>query len=100
MLNGLSVLTGIPGGDRPINIEGATLMRQLVLRNQVMAGSVNASLKHFEMVIDDLKKARETWGSAIGQLITPQFHCTEFAKALSLRLADEIKTVLEWEKPV
>lgn len=83
-----------------MNIEGATLMRQLVLRNQVMAGSVNASLKHFEMAIDDLKKARETWGSAIGQLITPQFHYTEFAKALSLRLADEMKTVLEWEKPV
>jgi glucose 1-dehydrogenase len=99
-VNGLYVLTGIPGGDRPINIEGATLMRQLVLRNQVMVGSVNASLKHFEMAIDDLKKAQEMWGDAIGQLITHRFHYSEFAKALSLRSADEIKTVLEWEKPV
>ena len=99
-VNGLYVLTGIPGGDRPINIEGATLMRQLVLRNQVMVGSVNASLKHFEMAIDDLQKAQEMWGNAIGQLITHRFHYSEFAKALSLRSADEIKTVLEWERPV
>jgi glucose 1-dehydrogenase len=98
-INGLYVLTGIPGGGRPINIEGAALMRQLVLRNQVMVGSVNASLKHFEMAITDLKKAQETWGDAIGQLITHRFHYTEFMKALSLRSEDEIKTVLEWEKP-
>ncbi len=98
-VNGLYVLTGIPGGDRPINVEGAALMRQLVLRNQVMVGSVNASHKHFEMAIDDLKKAREAWGDAIGQLITHRFHYTEFMRALSLRSEDEIKTVLEWDKP-
>lgn len=44
------------------NIEGATLMWQLVLRNQVMVGSVNASRRHFQMAVDDLDKARETWG--------------------------------------
>jgi threonine dehydrogenase-like Zn-dependent dehydrogenase len=95
-MNGLYVLTGIPGGDRPMNIEGATLMRQLVLRNQVMVGSVNASRKHFQMAVEDLGKARKTWGNTIDQMITHRFPYTQFAVALSLHSTDEIKTILEW----
>jgi threonine dehydrogenase-like Zn-dependent dehydrogenase len=97
-INGLYVLTGIPGGDRPINIEGATLMRQLVLRNQVMVGSVNAGRKHFQMAVDDLDKARKTWGDAMNHLITHRFPYTQFPEALSLHSPDEIKAVLEWRK--
>jgi threonine dehydrogenase-like Zn-dependent dehydrogenase len=97
-VNGIYVLTGIPGGDRPMNVEGGTLMRQLVLRNQVMVGSVNASRKHFQMAVDDLEKARETWGDAVNHLITHRFPYTQFAEALSLHSPDEIKAVLEWRK--
>ena len=46
--NGLYVLTGIPEGDRPLQIPGAELIRQLVLDNQVMLGSVNAARGHFK----------------------------------------------------
>jgi threonine dehydrogenase-like Zn-dependent dehydrogenase len=95
-INGLYVLTGIPGADRPINIEGAALMQQLVLKNQVMVGSVNESQKHFQMAVQDLKKARETWGNALDQMITHQFPYEQFEEALGLRSKDEIKTVLVW----
>ncbi len=97
-MNGLYVLTGIPGGNRPINIEGPTLMRQLVLKNQVMVGSVNASQKHFQIAVEDLERAQKTWGDAIHRVITHRFPYTEYAEALSLRSTDEIKTVLEWER--
>jgi threonine dehydrogenase-like Zn-dependent dehydrogenase len=97
-INGLYVLTGIPGADRPINIEAAALMRKLVLKNQVMVGSVNESQKHFQMAVQDLKKARETWGNAIDQMITHQFPYQQFEEALALRSKDEIKTVLVWGK--
>jgi hypothetical protein len=46
-LTGIYMLTGIPGGDRPLQIPGAELVRQLVLDNQVMLGSVNAARGHF-----------------------------------------------------
>jgi threonine dehydrogenase-like Zn-dependent dehydrogenase len=95
-MNGLYVLTGIPGGDRPINIEGAALMRQLVLKNQVMVGSVNAGRKHFQMAVEDLENAQKTWGSAIDRIITHRFPYTQFEEALALRSTDEIKTILEW----
>jgi threonine dehydrogenase-like Zn-dependent dehydrogenase len=97
-MNGLYVLTGIPGGDRPINIEGATLMRQLVLKNQVMVGSVNASRKHFQTAVEDLGKARKTWSNAIDGIITHRFPYAQFEEALSLRSPDEIKTVLDWKR--
>jgi glucose 1-dehydrogenase len=95
-MNGLYVLTGIPGGDRPINIEGAALMRQLVLRNQVMVGSVNASRKHFLTAVEDLQNAQKNWGNAIGRIVTHRFPYTQFEEALALHSTDEIKTVLEW----
>src|SRR6185436_729122 len=42
-MNGVYAVTGIPAGDRPLSIDGAKIMRRLVLRNQLLVGSVNAS---------------------------------------------------------
>lgn len=97
-MNGVYVLTGIPGGDHPINVEGPALMRQLVLRNQAMVGSVNASHKHFQMAVTDLREAKKTWGDTIDRLITHRFHYTQYDEALSLHSTDEIKSVLEWAR--
>jgi glucose 1-dehydrogenase len=98
-INGVYVLTGIPGGDRPLQIDGGSLMRQLVLRNQVMIGSVNASRKHFEMAVEDLGKAYKTWGKTMEQLITQVVPYTDFADALEKHPDNEIKAVIEWSKP-
>src|SRR5262249_8483056 len=40
--NGVLVLTGLPGGRRPLEIDAAAVMRTLVLRNQVVLGTINA----------------------------------------------------------
>lgn len=97
--NGLYVLTGIPGGDRPMNIDGAALMRSLVLGNQVVVGSVNASRKHFESGVRDLQRARQEWGGALDGVITHPRPFAEFASALAPPPPDEIKAVLEWATP-
>ncbi len=96
-INGIYVLTGIPGGDRPINVDGPALMRQLVLRNQVIVGSVNASLQHFRMAVEDLVKAQRAWGDLIGRIVTHRFPYAEFGKSLAHPSADEIKAVLVWK---
>lgn len=95
-INGVYVLTGIPGGDRPVSIPGADLMRRLVLRNQVMLGSVNASASHFRMAVADLQRARQRWGNALNAVITDRLPYARFAEALSHHPPDEIKTVLQW----
>lgn len=98
-INGVYVLTGIPGGDRPLQIDGAALMRQLVLRNQVMIGSVNASRKHFEMAVEDLGKAYKAWGKTMEQIITHVVPYPDFAEVLEKHPDSEIKAVVEWSKP-
>lgn len=95
--NGVYVLTGIPGGERPLQIPGAELIRQLVLDNQVMVGSVNAARDHYQMAVDDLMQARLLWGDHVQKLITHRHPYTDFESALRDHPADEIKSVIEWK---
>ena len=94
--NGVYVLTGIPGGDRPVQIDGADLIRQLVLKNQVMVGSVNDAQGHFQMAVDDLARAHLRWGDHLQKLITQHHPMQDFENALLHHDADEIKVVIEW----
>jgi threonine dehydrogenase-like Zn-dependent dehydrogenase len=96
-LDGAYALTGIPGGDKMIQLPGAELMRRLVLSNQVMVGSVNAARDHFQMAVDDLARARDRWGDHVAKLITHRHLARDFAEALHHHADDEIKVVLEWQ---
>lgn len=94
---GIYVLTGIPGGDRPLEIPGAELIRQLVLGNQIMIGSVNASLSHFQMAVDDLGQASKRWPGMLKELITHRYPYTDYEHALLKHPENEIKTIIQWE---
>ncbi|MDR3623563.1 MAG: glucose 1-dehydrogenase [Chlamydiales bacterium] len=95
-INGVFVLTGVPGDQRLINVDGADLMRKLVLKNQVMVGSVNESIHHFQKGIEDLETASKKWPGVVDKLITQKYPYQQFANALSHHSADEIKVVIEW----
>ncbi len=94
---GLYVLTGIPGGDRPLEIPGSELIRQLVLDNQVMVGSVNAGRDHYQMAVDDLISASLLWGDHVEKLVTHHFPYTDFQAAFNQNLQNAIKVVIEWD---
>ena len=94
--DGVYVLTGVPGGDRPLEIPGAQLIRQLVMGNQTMLGSVNASPGHFAMAVDDLVHAHARWGEQLTELITHRYPHEDFMAALHQHPDDEIKMVIEW----
>jgi len=95
-VNGVYALTGIAGGDRPLNVDGSKIMRRLVLRNQVLVGSVNASRDHFQRAVDDLALAETRWPHRIVDLITHRHRYSDFDAAFQHHGADEIKVVLEW----
>jgi threonine dehydrogenase-like Zn-dependent dehydrogenase len=97
-MNGVYVLTGIPSGERPVSISGNLLMRQMVLRNQLMLGSVNASRTHYVDAVSELIKIKSKFGDTIKELITDRVNYTDFKKAFSSNSPDEIKTVIEWKK--
>jgi glucose 1-dehydrogenase len=95
-INGIYVATGIPGGNRPLTIEASTLLRQLVLKNQVLLGSVNASIDHYEMAVENLQACLQKWPDAIKAVITEKIPYQHYDKALHFHSADEIKIVVEW----
>jgi threonine dehydrogenase-like Zn-dependent dehydrogenase len=95
-LNGAYVLTGIPGGDRPLQIPGAELIRQLVLGNQLMLGSVNAARGHFQMGANDLEQAHLRWGAHLDGLITQHYAPEQFVGSAEQHEPDSIKQVVEW----
>lgn len=98
--NGIYVLTGIPAGDRPVTMQPAYLMQQLVLKNQVILGSVNAGYDHFRQGIADLEAASRQFPGVIERIITDRHPYTDFANALAHHSSDEIKCVIEWAEEV
>jgi threonine dehydrogenase-like Zn-dependent dehydrogenase len=94
--DGIYVPTGIPGGDRPLQLDGAELMRALVLKNLCMVGSVNAARDHFQMAVEHLFEANLRWPGWIPRLITGRKPLEEYAGALQHHDPDEIKTVIAW----
>ncbi|WP_018478861.1 glucose 1-dehydrogenase [Pontibacter roseus] len=98
-VNGIYVMTGIPHGDRPVCITGAEMMQQIVLKNQLIMGSVNASTLHYAQAIEDMQKAKAKWGDLLNEIITTRLPFQQYREALDLRSENDIKTVLLWDKP-
>lgn len=94
--NGVYVLTGVPGDSHLLNVNAGSMMKQLVLKNQLLFGSVNAGYAHFKQAVLDLEEAEKKWPQTIGQLITSKTPFAEYASVLLHRKPDEIKAVIEW----
>jgi len=72
------------------------LIRQLVLDNQVMLGSVNAARGHFQMAADDLAQAHLRWGAHLTGLITHRYSSDQFSGLIDAHRPDAIKEIIEW----
>jgi glucose 1-dehydrogenase len=69
--NGVLVLTGIPTAAQiPISFPAGVLLRNLVLENLAIVGSVNANRRYFESGLADLATFRQHWGDAIDGVIS------------------------------
>lgn len=91
--NGIFTFTGVPGRRGPVSIDTDLLMRNLVLKNQVVLGTVNASRDVFEAAIADLSTFTRRWPQAVRSLITGRFP-VEAHRELLLGDAAGIKNVL------
>lgn len=94
-INGVYVMTGVPGGSRPVTIDGNALMQQIVLDNQVVFGSVNANRGHFQMAVDDLGHFRARYPEVLDGLITNRFKMEDYAAGFALSDPNAIKSVVE-----
>jgi threonine dehydrogenase-like Zn-dependent dehydrogenase len=92
-LNGVFVFTGIPGHKAAIPIDADLLMRQMVLKNQILVGTVNADRAAFESAIRNLAIFQKRWPQAIASVITGRYKLDDYEDLL-LGKARGIKNVI------
>jgi threonine dehydrogenase-like Zn-dependent dehydrogenase len=80
--NGLYVLTGVPGHHGPTEFDTDTIMRNLVLKNQCLLGTVNAGKDAFEHAIADLESFYVQWPDAVRALITGRYAIDDFVEPI------------------
>jgi glucose 1-dehydrogenase len=81
--NGVFIFTGVPGRKGPVAVDTDTIMRDCVLKNQVIFGTVNASLDSFAQAIADLEQFFTRWPDAVRRLITRRLPLEQVAETLS-----------------
>jgi threonine dehydrogenase-like Zn-dependent dehydrogenase len=91
--NGIFAFTGVPGRRGPVEVDTDLIMRNLVLKNQVVLGTVNASRETFEAAIADLATFHTRWPRAVRALITGRFPLSAHRELL-LGQPSGIKNVL------
>ena len=64
-VNGVFIFTGVPGVRAPIEIDAERIMRNLVLNNQVICGTVNAGRAAFEEGVQDLASFIKRFPAAV-----------------------------------
>ncbi|MDF2692719.1 MAG: Glucose 1-dehydrogenase [Labilithrix sp.] len=91
--NGVFILSGVPGGRKPIEIDLDGIMRDIVLKNQVLFGTVNASRSAFEAAVRQLEQFMGLFPDALRGLITRRAKLEEAPELL--RRPSGIKQVVE-----
>jgi len=97
--NGIFVFTGVPGRKGPVKIDTDLIMRNLVLKNQIVFGTVNAARQSFEDAIRDLGTLAQRWPEAVRGLITGRYALEE-VDGLLLGEAQGIKNVIRLTSPL
>ena len=92
--NGIFIFTGVPGRKGPIEVDTDLVMRNLVLKNQVVFGTVNAGRDSFENSIRDIGIFAKRWPTAVKSLITGRFSMDAYSDLL-LGRSGGIKNVIK-----
>ncbi len=95
-VNGVFVMTGIPAPHGAIPVNAAQLMRNIVLKNQAIVGTVNADPQAFADAIRDLGTFKKRWPEALSKVITGR-HKIDAHRELLLGKATGIKNVISFE---
>ncbi|HEV2661583.1 MAG TPA: glucose 1-dehydrogenase [Ktedonobacteraceae bacterium] len=96
-INGIFVLTGVPGLQAFIEADPARLMRDMVLKNQVLLGTVNAGPEAFAAAIRDLDVFIKRWPVAVRTLIAGRYP-PEQAFELILGRPTGIKSLISFDR--
>jgi threonine dehydrogenase-like Zn-dependent dehydrogenase len=91
---GIVCLTGVGSGGRVGVVPVAEIGAAIVLRNNVVVGSVNANKRHWFKAAQVLARADRAW---LSRLITRRVPPADFVQAL-IRQPDDIKVVIQFSE--
>ena len=91
--NGVFILTGVPGSQEEELDEGE-LMKQLVMKNQVVLGTVNAAAEDFEAAVKDLEGFGKKWPGWLERIITARHPPEAYAEVVLGDKSSAIKDVI------
>lgn len=91
--NGVAILTGVPAEDAVVKFEAGRMLRDLVLRNQAMFGTVNAARKDYLVAIRQLEQFMTLFPQSVRDLITERMPLAQAPDALTH--AGGIKSVVQ-----
>ena len=84
-VNGVFILTGVPALRAPIEVDAERIMRNVVLNNQVICGTVNAGRPSFEEGVQDLTSFMQRFPDAVRALITDRVSLADAPDAVRSR---------------
>lgn len=87
---GIVCLTGVSPTGRTLQVDAGTLNREIVLENDVVVGSVNANLQHYQLAADSLAAADVAW---LTRLISRRVPLEGFAEAFTAQ-EEDVKVVI------
>jgi threonine dehydrogenase-like Zn-dependent dehydrogenase len=90
--NGVFIFTGVPGRKGKVNVAGDEIMRNMVLRNQAVIGTVNADRTSFQSAVEHLAAFNTKWPAALRSIITGRSPMSEFCEKATHK--DGIKNVV------
>jgi len=92
--DGILCLTGVGSGGQPSGLAPANVAAGVVLRNNVVVGSVNANKRHWYKAGQALARADRSW---LARLVTRRERPEDFAQALR-RTDEDIKVVVQFSE--
>ncbi len=76
--NGIYVFTGVPRDEAPVEFDTEHIMYNLVLKNQVVLGVVNAGPQAFDNAVRDIGVFAARWPEALRAMITGRYPMEAF----------------------
>jgi threonine dehydrogenase-like Zn-dependent dehydrogenase len=95
--NSIFIFTGVPALRAPIEVDADALMRNAVLKNQVILGTVNAGKADFQAAILALDRITQRWPQTVRALITGHLPLEAYREVLLGQIGG-IKNVLTLDK--
>ena len=92
--NGVLCLLGVYNASQS-TFQFGDLLREMVLRNKLLFGSVNANKRYFEMGLIDFRQVKQRFGDVLSRMFTQVLRPEEFKQAFDPQ-PEDIKTVINF----